>query len=78
MISLKWQDDAECAEIASEFFFPDEDNPIAGNYKVARTICAVCPVKVQCLEYALGDRIGWGMYGGLTPLERSRLSKGAA
>lgn len=73
MISLRWQDDAECAEIASEFFFPDEDNLIAGNYKVARTICAGCPVKVQCLEYAVANDERFGMWGGLKPGERSRL-----
>ena len=77
MKSLVWQDDAECAEIASEFFFPDEDNPVAGNYRVAKRICDSCPVAVQCLEYALVDRIPYGMWGGLTPPERSRL-RGAA
>lgn len=74
MTSLKWQDDAECAEIASEFFFPDEDNPIAGNYKVAERICAVCPVKVQCLEYAISNDERFGMWGGLKPKDRSRLA----
>jgi len=78
VISLRWQDDAACAEIGSEFFFPDDANTANKcNYRVARSICAACPVSVECLEYALADGIPHGMWGGLTPGERSRL-RGAA
>lgn len=40
----------------------------------ARTICGSCPVRSDCLEFALSyedleDR--WGMYAGLTPNERN-------
>lgn len=77
MRSYRWQEDAECAGISAEFFFPDEDNPVAGNYKVARGICDSCPVAVQCLEYALANGERHGMWGGLTPRERLRL-RGAA
>jgi WhiB family redox-sensing transcriptional regulator len=75
--SLRWQDDAECAESGPEFFFPDEDNRTAGNYTAARVICGRCPVKVQCLEYALANDERSGMYGGLTPAERKRLVSAA-
>jgi WhiB family redox-sensing transcriptional regulator len=75
--SLRWQDDAECAEIATEFFFPDEHNAAAGNYRRAKAICDVCPVVAECLEYALSSGERFGMWGGLTPPERLRL-RGAA
>lgn len=36
----------------------------------ARAICRGCPVRVQCLDYALSRRIWNGMWGGLTAEER--------
>lgn len=78
MKSLKWQDDAECADISSHFFFPDDDGPVNGHsYTEARTICAQCPVITECLTYALTDQISHGMFGGLTPTERLRLVRAA-
>ena len=77
MRSLRWQDSAECAQIGSDLFFQDEDSPY-GNYRHARKICKVCPVRLDCLEYALADRIPHGMWGGLTPKERQSLLRGAA
>jgi WhiB family redox-sensing transcriptional regulator len=40
---------------------------------VARRICADCPVKDLCLEYALVNRIDHGVWGGCSERERRRL-----
>ena len=44
--------------------------------RAAVTTCATCPVAARCLEQALtlesnGGR--WGVYGGATPAERSKI-----
>lgn len=41
----------------------------------ARSICAVCPVVEECLEYALERREVYGIWGGKTERERQRIRK---
>jgi hypothetical protein len=50
-------------------FFP-ESGESAGP---ARLVCARCPVRESCLEYALSNRITHGVWGGLTDRERRGL-----
>jgi hypothetical protein len=38
--------------------------------KVAKALCAECPIRQQCLEYAVEANEEWGIWGGLTPRER--------
>jgi hypothetical protein len=69
---MKWVDRAACRDShVSVFFPPDAREPDAWN--VARSICAMCPVRKQCLALVIDlestdDK--WGMFGGLTPYER--------
>jgi DNA-binding CsgD family transcriptional regulator len=42
----------------------------------ARQVCAQCPVCQQCLEFAVSNRIVYGIWGGLTGPERSALQSG--
>ena len=75
-MSEKWRGSALCAQTDPEVFFPQnkayvDDYNGYDNYKIARKICAECPVKGECLADALmtGD-VEYGMRGGLTPRER--------
>ena len=54
-----------CAGQDTELFFPDR----GGRVSRARSICARCPVRVECLDYAL-DHFEVGVWGGLTEEER--------
>lgn len=38
--------------------------------KVAKSLCAECPIQQDCLEYAVEAREEWGIWGGLTSRER--------
>lgn len=38
----------------------------------AKSICAVCPVRRECLDFALKTQQAWGVWGGLTSAERER------
>lgn len=44
-------------------------------YDEARPICEVCPVRAQCLAHALEAKERFGMWGGLTPIERRRIER---
>jgi Transcription factor WhiB len=39
----------------------------------AKEMCSRCPVKTQCLDTALNDKIDTMIWGGLTPDEREHL-----
>lgn len=66
-----------CQNTDPDLWFPDETEDAKGlaatRYTQARKLCAVCPVKELCLEYALAQPEYDGMWGGLSPVERKRL-----
>ncbi|WGT47623.1 WhiB family transcriptional regulator [Tessaracoccus lacteus] len=47
--------------------------PEGKDQKRARTVCAGCPVRSECLAEALDNRIEWGVWGGMTERERRAL-----
>lgn len=66
-----WRLQAECRSLDTAIFFPDQDGPqFADNVADAKSICAVCPVANQCLEFAIRTRQDDGIWGGATPEER--------
>ncbi len=69
MAGRSWRLDARCAEVDPELFFPEPGAPTAP----AKRICAGCPVRVECLAYALDTREAHGVFGGLSAQERLRL-----
>jgi WhiB family redox-sensing transcriptional regulator len=72
---LKWQDDALCAQVSQEMFFPEKGSSV----NAAKKICASCDVRQQCLEYALAmERNPDGVWGGTTLMERRRMRTAAA
>lgn len=67
-----WQADAACRGVDTEVFFPRK----GGGGREARAICAVCPVREQCLELALEDSTTAGIFGGTGERERRRIRAG--
>lgn len=73
MQGLGWMDAALCAQTDPDLFFPPHrSNSVA---RSARRICATCPVRAHCLDYALGDPDLDGIWAGTTPRERQRLRR---
>jgi len=64
-----WRKRADCRGIDPEIFFPVTDE----DAEEAKAICAVCPVRQACLEYALANREREGVWGGATERERRRI-----
>jgi len=65
----KWMKQGNCAHEPPSRFFPSDGVGV----EVARRICATCPVKEPCLEYALENRIEHGVWGGCSERERRRI-----
>ena len=63
-------DDAPCQTVDPETFFPDPTD-LAGIEK-AKTLCGNCDheIKNKCLSFALSNKIHYGIWGGLTEIER--------
>ena len=66
---LKWQEKAICQQTDPEAFFPEK----GGSNQEAKSICRKCPVRLECLEYALNNNEKFGVWGGLDERERARL-----
>ena len=64
-----WMLRARCREFAPGEFFPSDGVGV----DKARRVCADCPVKAECLEYALTYRIDHGVWGGCSERERRRI-----
>ena len=67
--ALAWQADALCAQTDPEAFFPEK----GGSTREAKKVCLSCEVRVECLEYALEQRIEHGVWGGCSERERRRI-----
>ncbi|WP_407923950.1 WhiB family transcriptional regulator [Corynebacterium comes] len=70
-VEQEWQDQALCAQTDPEAFFPEK----GGSTREAKRICMACPVRDDCLEYALEHDERFGIWGGLSDRERRRLKK---
>lgn len=68
---MSWRDHAACAGETSDLFFPIGASGSAFlQAKQAQRVCAACPVRTACLEWALEAGIEHGIWGGLTEEER--------
>lgn len=68
-ITTSWRDKAACRGLDPDIFYPVSDE----DAETAKGICAACPVREACLEYALANRERDGVWGGATERERRRL-----
>ena len=66
-----WTDQAACRGTDTEIFFPAN----ADEEAEALSICATCPVRAQCLDYAIRNRETYGIWGGTTPEQRRRIRR---
>ena len=69
-----WTDSAVCREVGGDLWFQEFE----GDRAYAKSVCDVCKVRAQCLDYAMriesggGNWLRVGIYGGTTPNERRR------
>lgn len=74
---MEWMRRAACADTDPELFFPvSNEGPGATQRAEAKRVCAGCPVRAECLEYALESKQRSGVWGGLDERERATLHRG--
>ena len=70
-----WAAFAACRDSDPDLFFADGNGERTA---VALRICAGCPVRDECLEWALAARASFGVWGGTTEQDRRRLVRRSA
>lgn len=66
MAGMDWTDQARCRGRDPEQFFQRG----AARSRGAIRVCDNCPVRTQCLDYALEHDVDFGVWGGLTERQR--------
>ena len=74
VLDTEWMAQGNCADKPPSLFFPSDGVGV----EVAKRVCADCPMKATCLEYALSNRIDHGVWGGTSERERRRILKARA
>ncbi len=64
-----WRARAACSDADPDLFFPPDGGPAGPGCR----ICARCPVRQECLDYAISNGIVHGTWGGLSERERRAL-----
>ena len=66
-----WMADGACRGESRDLFFLNK----GGDARPAKAICNRCPVRAECLEYAMSNYDLAGIWGGLANRERRRLRR---
>ena len=79
LIPGPWAADALCAQTDPDLWYPE----LGGHAQaaLARRICHACPVRAECLDYALAGADTWkglttGIWGGTTGIAAARPRRG--
>lgn len=67
--TIPWQDLAECRGMNPDLFYAERGE----STREAKAVCAVCPVRQECLDDALMGREKFGVWGGLSERERRKI-----
>lgn len=81
----EWFDRARCMGMDVEVFYGDsDDQQIHGSHRPyllpeqvrhAKAVCGECPVRIDCLSWALDNDEEHGIWGGMTQYERRKFYK---
>jgi hypothetical protein len=71
--AIRANEGVECEQVP-HVFFPEDMHSLSisssDEKKLALEICARCPVKTLCADYALTAREPFGIWGGTVPSDR--------
>ena len=74
--SERWTARGACRSASPELFFPNGTTGLAvEDIQAAKAICASCPVRPQCLRFAVETGQDFGIWGGTTEDERRELRR---
>ena len=70
----EWRERAACLPHPAVLFFGLDDSETPAERRTredeAKAVCYTCTVRQECLDYALATREPYGIWGGLTEIER--------
>lgn len=68
---MEWVRQARCIGVDPELFFPvGSTGPALAQQEAAKAVCAMCPVRPDCLQWALATGQDAGVWGGTSEEER--------
>jgi WhiB family redox-sensing transcriptional regulator len=71
-----WRQHAACNGCDVELFFPvGVTGPAIDQIEAAKAVCHTCPVRAECLDFALVTNQECGVWGGASEEERRRLRR---
>lgn len=73
----EWQERGRCKtdrSVDPRIFFPEGDEATAQSF-AAKRVCAKCPVRELCLQYALDENIKYGVWGGTSYNDRRKIKR---
>jgi WhiB family redox-sensing transcriptional regulator len=73
-VDESWKRRAACRDKDPALWFPDDYTSRHYDAQMAKAICWSCPVRIDCLIYALAVDARYGTYGGMTASERNQLA----
>jgi WhiB family redox-sensing transcriptional regulator len=71
----RWVRRARCLRLDPNIFFPEGGGLGIAQEKEAKEICYQCPVRLDCLAWAIQAGENIGIYGGTNARERRRLRR---
>ena len=70
----RWREDAACRDADPDLFFPvGATNEALAETRAAMALCLRCPVREQCLEFAMVTNQRDGIWGATSEEDRRRL-----
>jgi WhiB family redox-sensing transcriptional regulator len=77
VVGMEWVHRARCKDVEDpELFFPiGTTGPAATQAEMAKVVCFQCPVRVECLEWAIATAQDSGVWGGTTEEERRAMRR---
>lgn len=71
MQSVAWMTEAKCNGNEDRRFFPEDGE----QFPEIVEFCSTCPVRRDCLEYAVSNRLDAGYWGGMSANQRVKLRR---
>lgn len=74
-----WTAQAACVGMDPDLFYLDKSDPFAAHARVViKEVCGACPVRQQCLDYAIDNGEQYGIWSGRSFASSARPKRGAA
>ena len=72
-----WRARAACRALPSDLFFPagELEEEAVEQAEEAKAVCERCPVRTQCLEFAIASNQPYGIWGGANASERRSIRR---